>query len=664
MRNIKPILLVLGSLLLSSCIVNNKGSSIKVPSIPDSVDISAINTRVNPNSSTESTYDEKELEYNHLIIEDHADKYYIGETFSNVFRMKIILIYEKEVTDISGRVSSYDFVLKDSSGNEIDHNKAFTKTGKYRLYCYMKKDETIRSSAIDINVVESPTNELKEKTNLPEGMTLKALEHSCGNNLCVPTVGEQNVLVIPVEVTDYPFSSTPYGNDYMRKINALFEGEGSKDTNYWESVASYYNKVSHGNLKLNFEIADVYNSGYSSSDYVGNGAGLSATTGVEALEDYVQKHGKSSTQKFDNDKDGYVDGLWMIYSAPDYSTGAYGGVADVFWAYVMQFGGMEANSETPALHNFGWASIDFVYNSTDENRVDAHTICHETGHLLSLPDYYSYDIGGALALGAQGGLAMMDYNIGSQDSFSKIALGWSNPYVVKDDCIVKIKPNESSGDCIILADNWNGTAFDEYILLDLQTPTGVNELDATTAYPGRPLYYSIPGIRAYHVDARLGEFKYYSQMDGATESGVLPVYDSEREDYYLTDNQVKEMVKNKGYLTNITIDDKTPFDQRCSGYTVINANSTTRTLIDKFPYKNNRLLTLVGANNLHPELDDCTGSNESLFVKGSSWTTNPKTIKYFTGLKGTFDNDDEFSFVFTVLEADMNGATIQFRRIK
>ena len=75
MRNIKPILLVLGSLLLSSCVVNNKGSSIKVPSIPDSVDISAINTRVNPNSSTESTYDEKELEYNHLIIEDHADKY-------------------------------------------------------------------------------------------------------------------------------------------------------------------------------------------------------------------------------------------------------------------------------------------------------------------------------------------------------------------------------------------------------------------------------------------------------------------------------------------------------------------------------------------------------------------------------------------------------------
>ena len=86
MRNIKPILVVLGSLLLSSCVVNSKGSSIKVPSIPDSVDISAINTRVNPNSSTESTYDEKELEYNHLIIEDHADKYYIGETFSNMLR--------------------------------------------------------------------------------------------------------------------------------------------------------------------------------------------------------------------------------------------------------------------------------------------------------------------------------------------------------------------------------------------------------------------------------------------------------------------------------------------------------------------------------------------------------------------------------------------------
>ena len=94
---------------------------------------------------------------------------------------------------------------------------------------------------------------------------------------------------------------------------------------------------------------------------------------------------------------------------------------------------------------------------------------------------------------------MMDLNIGDQDSFSKMALGWVTPYVVTDSCTVTIKPNESSGDCIVLADHWNGTAFDEYLVLDLQTPTGVNESDASASYNTRPMYYSYPGIRMLHV---------------------------------------------------------------------------------------------------------------------------------------------------------------------
>lgn len=664
MNKSKLALLILSPFVLTSCVVNNDFSSIKAPSIPDSVDISAINNRSKPSESN-SGFNEQELSYDHLILEDITDKYFVGETFDSVFRVKLTLIYNKEATEISKRYSSYDFIGKDSSGKEFDLTKPFTKAGKYKISSYMVKDESIKSNEIEINVVDGPTKELKSKTEMPDGMNLQKLEHSCGNNFCIPTLGEQNVLVVPCELSDYPFSSGPYGNNYMQKITTLFNGDGAKDTGYWESVSSYYKKVSHDKLNFKFEIADVYNTGYSTDDYLSNGNGLTVNTGVGALRDYVEKHGANSTQKFDNDKDGYVDGLWMIYSAPNYSTGAYGANpgADVFWAFCMPYSGMNANLETPALHNFGWSSIDFLYNSTDANRIDPHIILHETGHLLSLPDYYSYDIGGSTALGAQGGLTMMDYNIGSHDSFSKLALGWASPYVVTDDCIVKIKPNESSGDCIILADNWNGTPFDEYILLDLQTPTGVNELDATVKYDRRPLYFSIPGIRAYHIDARLGEFKYYSPADGGTKTGVNPVYDADRKDYYLTDEQVKNVVQKKLFNNDISLDDSTPFSSRESGYTVINANSTTRTLISEYPYNNNRLITLVGANNLHPEQDDCVGSNESLFVKGSSWTTTPKTLKYFTSADGIFDNEDNFSFVFTVLEANNDGATIQFRRI-
>jgi hypothetical protein len=50
---------------------------------------------------------------------------------------------------------------------------------------------------------------------------------------------------------------------------------------------------------------------------------------------------------------------------------------------------------------------------------------------------------------------------------------------------------------------WNGTAFDEYLMLEYYTPTGLNQRDSEEPYDNGAQGFTQNGIRIYHVDARL-----------------------------------------------------------------------------------------------------------------------------------------------------------------
>lgn len=662
-------LLTLCSLSLLSCGAVEKGSTIHVPSIPKG-DSSSVSFEPDSQTTsvttpkTSSSEDTSVDQTNHIEVEDLADFYYVGETFIDVYRLKLTLFYNGTESDISERHSSLLFYMKDSNDATVDVKKPFKTPGKYKFHVGLTRDTSIVSPDIEITVKEPPSKILNQKSTIPSGFTYKDFEDSCLDNLSLPTLGQASCLVVPVEIPDYPFAEAGYGEDYLDAINRVFNGNGSADTGYWESVSSYYRKSSMGQLNLRFEIAEVLDAGAESGSLMGMGTWGAFDMAKKALDAYKTVHGADSVKRFDYNQDGYVDGIWLVYSAPDYSKGVYGGAygEDLFWAFCADYPDLEASLSSPELHSFGWASIDFFLEGTTAPNVDAHTIIHETGHLLSLPDYYSYDLGGSNASGAQGGLAMMDLNIGDQDAFSKMALGWSNPYVPTEDCVITLRPNESSGDCIVLANSWNGTAFDEYILLDLQTPTGLNALDSQKAYNGRPPYYSEPGVRVYHVDARLGEFKYYGEGENPDFMGIGPVKHANSKDYYVMDEDVRNLLK-KGGVDSISKDLNVPLSSRSSGFTVINANSTTRSKIAGAPYNSNRLLTLVGADGKHPEIDGKVGSNTSLFQAGSSWTVNGKTLRFFSNEEGVFNNGDDFNYVFSVLSCSSEEAKIQVRRI-
>ena len=95
--------------------------------------------------------------------------------------------------------------------------------------------------------------------------------------------------------------------------------------------------------------------------------------------------------------------------------------------------------------------------------------------MLGLSDYYDNAYSGMDLIG---GWDMQDRDVLDWNSFSKYAVGWTQPYYVvenklqeKTSEVITLTPASESGDCLLLRDStWNGSPFDEYILLELFNP--------------------------------------------------------------------------------------------------------------------------------------------------------------------------------------------------
>ena len=327
------------------------------------------------------------------------------------------------------------------------------------------------------------------------------------------TTGNQKTLVVPVKLSDGP----SWTSGMLSKLNTAFFGASNEIA--WESVSSFYKKSSYGKLNLSGEVYSVplsvnatirqansfYDSGQGQfSDYVGN-----------LFHKYCKENDPTILKKYDSDGDNLVDAICFVYS------NNYGG--DAFWAWTGWWNDIKGTNGIPGLNNYMWVSYEFM-NDGKLGEVDAKTYIHEFGHILGLDDYYDY--GGASK--PLGGLDMMDHNIVDHNGFSKMLCEWSYPYIVdgtENETIVSIQPFESSGDCVIVGSSWNGSAFDEYLLLEYYTPTGLNKfhsIDGNTDSAGNS-GFTIPGIKIHHIDARLARLRIDRNSDLVFDSYVTTV---------------------------------------------------------------------------------------------------------------------------------------------
>ncbi len=334
-----------------------------------------------------------------------------------------------------------------------------------------------------------------------------------------PSTGEASLLVVPIWFTD---SSTYISNKNNVRSDIQKAYFGTSSETGWHSVKSYYETESRGRLIIDGTVTDWYECGKASSKFYTEDTGADAT--ISLIDDvtawYKKKYNVKDLTNFDKDKDGYVDSLMLIYAAPDYQ--AMDSSAANLWAYCYwKQEPSDRKVSDPGVNQFFWASYDFMYGSnrallrtgkssyyngdTRYCSVDAHTYIHEMGHIFGLEDYYDYYTKTEYKPAA--GFSMQDYNVGAHDPYSKFALGWADAIVPQRSCSLTLKPIESSGQFVLLtpsSDTSKVSAFDEYIILELYTATGLNEFDSKYKYSGGyPQGPKASGVRVWHVDSRL-----------------------------------------------------------------------------------------------------------------------------------------------------------------
>jgi len=341
-------------------------------------------------------------------------------------------------------------------------------------------------------------------------------DYKLQNNL--NSLGEAKLLVVPCVFK----GERSFSNDNLETIKKAFFGENLEKNGSYYSLKDYYQRTSLGKLALTGEVTDVMNIPYTIETLKSEGSYL---PGVAASYLYDSPSFTSEFLKeYDTDNDGFLDSVAFVYSSPTSERTGF------FWAWVANVE-TRANLSRPLTSRHMWIGIDFF--ADEDYLIDTHSIIHETGHLFGLRDYYPSD-NYYLALG---GHSMMDYNISDHDPYSKMLLGWANPTYYDfnnyNKATVTLSPFEKDNSFLLYKPNWNHSVMDEYLLIEYYTPTNLNLLDSKTQYSNRPLGFSKPGIKIYHVDSRVAKCVINEDSLSFKEyvSSIPEIYDTDT--YYL-----------------------------------------------------------------------------------------------------------------------------------
>ena len=190
----------------------------------------------------------------------------------------------------------------------------------------------------------------------------------------------------------------------------------------YDSLSAYYGRSSYG--KLNISGTAVEYTAQNPRSYYTNNADALFAEAIISLDATI------NFAEYDGNADGYIDAVYLHF------VGGNTGWGSTWWSNEKFYAGTEVIVDgkqiggTVTLHN------------PSNNEEGLRTAIHETGHLLGLPDYYSYYASmverdpsnrtGILTFD------MMNNNLGDHNAFSKWLLGW-----IDNSQITRIVANES-----------------------------------------------------------------------------------------------------------------------------------------------------------------------------------------------------------------------------
>lgn len=329
----------------------------------------------------------------------------------------------------------------------------------------------------------------------------------------LPSIGEQRILVVPVQ---FKSSILQWNASETEEIRKCFFGQTEEVG--WESVSSYYKKSSYEKLNLIGGVAPIFTSAYTKEQIE---VLTDDTKNEPGPDEYIVNEFEASPlyseyrKNYDTNGDGYIDSIAFIYREKIYATSS-----DMRWWAFVNTKTSPGNVANPVVNTYMWASYYFIkpYDKIDNPHggsydLDAHTYIHESGHLLGLDDYYCNT--GDNFYDPSGGQEMHSHNIGDENIYSKLLMGWVDPYYVKINGSGSITTTlyassySPVSNAIVINDDWGSVSgfehnpLNEYIIIEYYSPTVLNARDSLEYYAKDAKMFSISGFRIYHVDSRL-----------------------------------------------------------------------------------------------------------------------------------------------------------------
>lgn len=195
-----------------------------------------------------------------------------------------------------------------------------------------------------------------------------------------PAVGTRKMLLILVDFPDYPFQKTKA--DFELLMNQL----NYTDDGRYGSVRDFYRENSFGQLDLIHDVVGVYRLQYERAYYGGNtDYSNDNDPWTMAREAVTMADADVNFADYDNDGDGRVDGVHIIYAGPGEEAGGGG---DCIWAHSSQ-----VSVIVDGVRTYRYSCSPEIRGSGGSKMTHIGVICHEIGHVLGAMDFYDTNYG-------------------------------------------------------------------------------------------------------------------------------------------------------------------------------------------------------------------------------------------------------------------------------
>ncbi len=260
----------------------------------------------------------------------------------------------------------------------------------------------------------------------------------------------------------------------------------------FRSVKDYYLENSYNQFNLTVDVAGPFTASNNMAYYGANDESNNDLRPRELVTEAVNLANVTvNFADYDNDSDGSVDGVYVIYAGYGEEANAS---EDAIWAHAWNISTLTLDGKSISKY-----SCSAELRSNTGNTITAiGVICHEFGHVLGAPDYYdtNYSTGGQFEgtgdwdMMAGGSWNNNGVTPAHHNAYTKtIVYNWATVTTLSAATSISVTPAENNSNSFY---KYTTTTSNEYFLMENRQQTGFD------AYlPGH-------GLLIYHVHSSVG----------------------------------------------------------------------------------------------------------------------------------------------------------------